>query len=71
MNSAAALIECANTYGTGHQKYADLIFAEQDRIGTVAIHGEIWRAAAADAIPEHTPVRVTNVTGLTLTVRPQ
>src|SRR6185369_7864742 len=39
-----------------------------DREGSVAIHGEIWRAIAGEAIPEHARVRVTGIHGLTLTV---
>jgi membrane-bound serine protease (ClpP class) len=41
------------------------------RTGTVSVHGEIWQATADAAIPEHAHVRVTHVSGLTLTVRPQ
>ena len=37
--------------------------------GRVAVHGEIWRAVATEAIADHARVRVTNVDGLTLTIR--
>jgi membrane-bound serine protease (ClpP class) len=37
--------------------------------GRVAIHGEIWQARAADPIAAGSTVRVTEVHGLTLTVR--
>ena len=40
-----------------------------DHPGRVAAHGEIWKASAADSIPEGARVRVTGVEGLTLTVR--
>jgi membrane-bound serine protease (ClpP class) len=43
---------------------------EPGRTGQVRVQGEIWRAASADAIPAGTPVVVTAVQGLTLTVRP-
>jgi membrane-bound serine protease (ClpP class) len=38
--------------------------------GRVAVHGETWQAMADEAIPEGATVRVTNIEGLTLTVRP-
>ncbi len=38
--------------------------------GMVLIHGELWRAAAGEAIPKGTQVRVNHVDGLTLTVEP-
>jgi membrane-bound serine protease (ClpP class) len=41
---------------------------EPGRAGQVRVQGEIWRATAAEAIPEGAPVRVTAVDGLTLTV---
>jgi membrane protein implicated in regulation of membrane protease activity len=34
----------------------------------VFVHGELWRAAVAAAIPKGTPVRVVRVDGLTLFV---
>ena len=40
-----------------------------DHEGSVAIHGEIWRAVAGESIPEHARVRVTDIRGLLLTVR--
>ena len=39
------------------------------RPGRVATHGEIWQAEAHESIPAGARVRVTNVAGLTLTVR--
>lgn len=42
-----------------------------DQIGSVAIRGEIWQATAGESIPERARVRVTEVRGLTLTVRLQ
>jgi membrane-bound serine protease (ClpP class) len=42
---------------------------EPGRSGRVLTHGEIWTAVAAEPIAEGAPVRVTNVEGLTLTVR--
>ena len=42
-----------------------------DQIGSVAIRGEIWQATAGESIPERAQVRVTDVRGLTLTVRLQ
>jgi len=39
------------------------------RTGRVATHGEIWTAIAMEPIAEGNPVCVTNVDGLTLTVR--
>lgn len=40
--------------------------------GQIYIRGEIWRAQSCDGsqIPENTEIIVTNVTGLTLTVKP-
>ncbi len=38
-------------------------------VGRVVTHGEIWRATAAEPVPEGETVRVTAVEGLTLTVR--
>jgi membrane-bound serine protease (ClpP class) len=40
-----------------------------DLPGQVVAHGEIWQAHAEESIPPGTPVRVTGVAGLTLTVR--
>ena len=37
--------------------------------GRVAVQGESWRATAADTIPEGARVRITDIDGLTLTVR--
>jgi membrane-bound serine protease (ClpP class) len=37
--------------------------------GRIATRGEIWQAVSGESIPEGTPVRVTAVDGLTLTVR--
>jgi membrane-bound serine protease (ClpP class) len=37
--------------------------------GQVSTHGEIWRATASEPIPAGAHVRITNVSGLTLTVR--
>ncbi len=38
-------------------------------VGRVVTHGEIWRATASEAVAEGETVRVTDVDGLTLTVR--
>jgi membrane-bound serine protease (ClpP class) len=38
--------------------------------GRVAVHGEIWRATAGEPIAEHARIRVVDVRGLTVTVRP-
>ena len=38
--------------------------------GQIQVHGEIWRATAADRIPAGRDVRVIGVTGLTLAVEP-
>ena len=38
-------------------------------LGRVVVRGEIWQAIATEAIADHAPVRVTNIDGLTLTVR--
>jgi len=35
------------------------------------VHGELWRAAAGEAIPQGAHVRVTRMEGLTLYVEPQ
>lgn len=40
-------------------------------VGRVVTHGEIWRAIATAPVNEGETVRVTNVEGLTLTVRPE
>lgn len=42
---------------------------EPDQPGRVAIHGEIWQAASAEAIPQGAAVRILKIDGLTLTVR--
>jgi membrane-bound serine protease (ClpP class) len=42
---------------------------EPGRAGQARAHGEIWKAASADAIAEGDAVIVTDVDGLTLTVR--
>ena len=39
--------------------------------GMVRVHGELWRAAAREAIPQGAHVRVTRMEGLTLYVEPQ
>ena len=39
------------------------------QVGRVATHGEIWQATAAEPIAEGSRVRVTDLVGLTLTVR--
>ena len=36
--------------------------------GTVRVHGERWNAVSDEPLPEHTPVRVVDVRGLTLRV---
>ena len=41
---------------------------EPGAAGHVRVHGEIWRATAADALPPGTRVRVTGLDGLTLVV---
>jgi membrane-bound serine protease (ClpP class) len=38
-------------------------------IGRVSTHGEIWRATAAESIPQGAQVLITDIEGLTLTVR--
>lgn len=47
-----------------------LVTARIDRIGAVSIHGELWRARAEEPIEKGTEIVVTEVDGLTLTVRP-
>ena len=42
---------------------------DPDHEGTVATHGEIWRAAAEEPIPEGSRVRITAIDGLQLRVR--
>jgi membrane-bound serine protease (ClpP class) len=42
---------------------------EPDKPGSVATHGEIWRATSTELIPEGARVRVIAVDGLVLTVR--
>jgi len=42
---------------------------EPGRAGRVATHGEIWRAIAFESIAEGDRLRITNVDGLTVTVR--
>jgi membrane-bound serine protease (ClpP class) len=42
---------------------------EPDTPGRVATHGEVWRATSGESIPEGARVRITNVNGLSLTVR--
>jgi membrane-bound serine protease (ClpP class) len=39
-------------------------------VGQVLVHGELWEAHSATALPRDTRVRVTAVSGLTLTVEP-
>jgi membrane-bound serine protease (ClpP class) len=46
------------------------IEAADQRAGLVRIHGELWRATAAQPIPKGTRVRVVRVDGLTLRVEP-
>jgi membrane-bound serine protease (ClpP class) len=41
-----------------------------DSLGQINVHGEIWRATSANAIPAGREVRVTTVTGLTVFVEP-
>jgi membrane-bound serine protease (ClpP class) len=38
-------------------------------IGRVSTHGEIWQAIAVESIPQGAQVRISNIEGLTLTVR--
>ncbi len=45
------------------------IEAVDARGGAVRIHGERWNAVSDEPLPEHTPVRVVDVRGLTLRVR--
>jgi membrane protein implicated in regulation of membrane protease activity len=40
------------------------------QMGMVRVHGELWRAAAPQSIPNGTRVRVRKVEGLTLQVEP-
>jgi membrane-bound serine protease (ClpP class) len=40
-----------------------------DAPGRVATHGEVWRATSSEPIPQGVAVRITNVDGLSLTVR--
>jgi membrane-bound serine protease (ClpP class) len=42
---------------------------EPGRAGRVATHGEIWRAIALEPIVEGDRLRITDVDGLTVTVR--
>jgi len=42
---------------------------EPGRTGSISTHGEIWQATAAEPISEGARVRITNIEGLTLTVR--
>lgn len=44
--------------------------ADRDGRGMVFVHGELWRAAAATAIPRGTRVRIVRAEGLTLHVEP-
>jgi membrane-bound serine protease (ClpP class) len=39
--------------------------------GSVAVRGETWRAVADRTIDAGAPIRVTDIRGLTLTVRPE
>jgi membrane-bound serine protease (ClpP class) len=41
-----------------------------DPEGKVFVHGELWKAVAAEPIADGRQVRVTRVEGLTLTVEP-
>jgi membrane-bound serine protease (ClpP class) len=43
---------------------------EPGRAGQIRVHGETWRAVAGEPIAAGTRVRITNIDGLTLTVRP-
>jgi len=42
---------------------------EPGKAGRVATHGEIWRATALESIAEGDRLRITDVDGLTVTVR--
>jgi membrane-bound serine protease (ClpP class) len=42
---------------------------EPGKAGRISTHGEIWQATAVESIPEGARVRITNIEGLTLTVR--
>ena len=52
----------------GELGYA-LTSIEPGRVGRAATHGEIWRAIAREPIAEGDRLRITNVDGLTVTVR--
>jgi membrane-bound serine protease (ClpP class) len=52
----------------GEGGYA-LTAIEPGRVGRVSTHGEIWRAVAREPIAEGDRLRITNVDGLTVTVR--
>lgn len=52
----------------GELGYA-LTSIEPGRAGRVAAHGEIWRAIAREPIAEGDRLRITDVDGLTVTVR--
>jgi membrane-bound ClpP family serine protease len=52
----------------GELGYA-LTSIEPGRAGRVATHGEIWRAIALEPIAEGDRLRITDVDGLTVTVR--
>ena len=52
----------------GEVGYA-LTAIEPGRAGRVATHGEIWRAIAREPIAEGDRLQITNVDGLTVTVR--
>ena len=67
----AAQRQPAVTGGTGMigQSGRTLTAIEPGGLGRVFIHGENWQATTAEPIAEGTPVRVTGVSGLILTVR--
>jgi membrane-bound serine protease (ClpP class) len=48
-----------------------LTVIERGSTGQVSVHGEIWRATSAVTVNAGTPVRVTAVDGLTLSVEPR
>ena len=52
----------------GEVGYA-LTAIEPGKAGRVSTHGEIWRAVAPEPIAEGDRLRITNVDGLTVTVR--